>query len=63
MAYGIDGRDEALTIAMFEGVAVLTSVIGLAAALPLTAAGIGILRTHLSRTGSGTSRSLPLLCR
>jgi hypothetical protein len=46
-AYGVDGRDEALTIAMFEGVAVLTSVIGVAAALPLTAAGIGILRTHL----------------
>jgi len=47
MAYGIDGRDVALTMAMFEGVAVLTSVIGVAAALPLTAAGIGILRTHL----------------
>jgi len=46
-AYGIEGRDEALTLAMFEGVAVLTSVIGVAAALPLAAAGIGILRTHL----------------
>jgi len=46
-AYGVDGRDEALTLAMFEGLAVLTSVIGVAAALPLTAAGIGILRTHL----------------
>ena len=46
-AYGVDGRDAALTIAMFEGVAVLTSVIGVAAALPLTAAGVGILRTHL----------------
>jgi hypothetical protein len=47
MAYGIDGSDEALTIAMFKGVAVLTSVIGVAAALALAAAGIGIMRTHL----------------
>jgi len=46
-AYGVDGRDEALTLAMFEGAAVLTTVTGVAAALPLTAAGIGILRTHL----------------
>ena len=47
IAFGIEGRDEALTIAMFEGSAVLTSVIGVAAALPLAAAGIGIMRTHL----------------
>lgn len=47
VAYGVNGRDDALTLAMFEGIAVLTSVIGVAAALPLTAAGVGILRTHL----------------
>jgi len=47
MAYGVAGRDEGLTLAMFEGVSVLNSVIGVAAALPLGAAGIGIMRTHL----------------
>lgn len=47
MAYGVTGRDEGMTLAMFEGVSVLNSLIGVAAALPLVAAGIGILRTHL----------------
>jgi hypothetical protein len=47
LAYGAAGRDEGLTLAMFEGVSVLNSVIGVAAALPLGAAGIGVLRTHL----------------
>jgi hypothetical protein len=46
-AYGVDTREESLTLAMYEAMAVLTSVIGVAAALPLTAAGIGIMRTHL----------------
>jgi uncharacterized protein DUF4386 len=46
-AYGIDGRDDALTLAMYEGTAVLITIIGVATALPLTAAGVGILRTHL----------------
>ncbi|MBI2245162.1 MAG: hypothetical protein HYU55_14935 [Nocardioides sp.] len=47
MAYGEAGRDPGLTLAMFEGVSVLNSVIGVAATLPLVAAGIGVLRTHL----------------
>ena len=47
LAYGVVGRDEGLTLAMFEGVSVLNSMIGVAAALPLGAAGIGIMRTHL----------------
>jgi len=47
LAYGVSGRDEGLTLAMFEGISVLNSVIGVAAALPLGAAGIGIMRTHL----------------
>ena len=44
---GVDGRDDALTRAMFEGVAGLTTLIGVAAALALVASGVGILRTHL----------------
>jgi len=47
LAYGVTGRDEGLTLAMFEGVSVLNSMIGVAAALPLGAAGVGIMRTHL----------------
>jgi hypothetical protein len=47
LAYGVVGRDEGLTLALFEGVSVLNSMIGVAAALPLGAAGIGIMRTHL----------------
>jgi hypothetical protein len=47
LAYGVVGRDEGLTLAMFEGVSVLNSMIGVAAALPLGAAGLGIMRTHL----------------
>lgn len=47
LAYGVTGRDEGLTLAMFEGLMVLNSVIGVAAALPLAAAGMGIMRTHL----------------
>src|SRR3546814_13387539 len=40
-------RDEALTGLMYNITAVMTTMIGFAAALPLAAAGIGVLRTHL----------------
>lgn len=46
-AYGVDGRAQELTFMMFEASALLTSMIGLASALPLAAAGFGIMRTHL----------------
>jgi hypothetical protein len=47
MAYGVNGRDTALTIMMYQWTAVITTMIGFAAALPLAAAGIGVLRTRL----------------
>lgn len=47
LAYGADTRTAALTVTLFEGLMVLNTMIGFAAALPLTAAGIGVLRTHL----------------
>jgi uncharacterized protein DUF4386 len=46
-AYSVDGRDPALTMMMYQWTAVLTTMIGFAAALPLAAAGIGVLRTQL----------------
>jgi hypothetical protein len=46
-AFGIDGRDAGLTMMMFEATAVMATMIGFAATLPLAAAGIGVLRTHL----------------
>jgi hypothetical protein len=46
-AFSVDGRDAAITLAMYELSAVLTTMIGFAAALPLAAAGIGVLRTHV----------------
>ncbi|GAB2684654.1 DUF4386 family protein [Kribbella swartbergensis] len=46
-AFGIDGRDAGLTMMMYEATAVMTTMIGFAAALPLAAAGLGVLRTHL----------------
>jgi hypothetical protein len=46
-AYGVEGRDAALTTTMYEWTAVLTTMIGFAAALPLAAAGVGVLRTRL----------------
>jgi hypothetical protein len=46
-AYGVDGRDASLTVQMFTGTTVLGTMIGFAAALPLAAAGIGVLRTRL----------------
>lgn len=47
MAYGIGTRDVALTVTLFKGLMVLQAMTGLAAALPLTAAGVGVLRTRL----------------
>lgn len=47
LAYGEPTRSAAATVAMFQGLMVLNAMLGFAAALPLTAAGIGVLRTHL----------------
>ncbi|MFF0271002.1 hypothetical protein [Kribbella sp. NPDC004536] len=44
---GISGRDAAITSSMFELGTLTTTLIGFAAALPLAAAGIGVLRTHV----------------
>ncbi|TCC02449.1 DUF4386 family protein [Kribbella soli] len=46
-AFAIDGREVGLSMAMYELSAVMTTMIGFAAALPLAAAGLGVLRTHL----------------
>lgn len=47
LGYGAGTRLPATTIALFQGMMVLNALLGFAAALPLTAAGIGVLRTHL----------------
>lgn len=47
IAYGVDARPDDLTVMLYQTSAVLVTLIGFAAALPLTAAGIGVLRTHL----------------
>ena len=46
-AFSINGRGAAITIMLYELTAVMTTMIGFAATLPLAAAGIGVLRTHL----------------
>lgn len=46
-AYGVDGRDAAMTYTMYQWSAVVATMIGFAATLPLAAAGVGVLRTHL----------------
>ncbi|MET9317504.1 DUF4386 family protein [Kribbella sp. NPDC003505] len=46
-AFGISGRDAGITMALYELSAVMTTMIGIAAALPLAAAGIGVLRTRV----------------
>jgi hypothetical protein len=46
-AFGIAGRDAAITMTLYNVSAVMTTMIGFAAALPLAAAGIGVMRTHL----------------
>lgn len=47
LAYGIGHRSLAATASLFTGLMVLNLLLGFAAALPLAAAGIGVLRTHL----------------
>lgn len=46
-AYGVAGRAADMTYMHFEFAAILTTTIGFASALPLTAAGLGVLRTHM----------------
>ena len=46
-AFSIDGRDAAITVMLYQLTAVMTTMIGFAAVLPLAAAGIGVLRTHV----------------
>jgi hypothetical protein len=47
LAYGIGTVQAGTTVAIFQGLMVFNALLGFAAALPLTAAGIGVLRTHL----------------
>jgi hypothetical protein len=47
LAYGAETREIATTVSMFQGMMVFNALLGFAAALPLAAAGIGVLRTHL----------------
>lgn len=47
LAYGVDTREAATTAALYQGTMVLNVLLGFAATLPLAAAGIGVLRTHL----------------
>lgn len=47
MAYGVDTRSAELTLMLYYTSAVLVTIIGFASALPLTAAGIGVLRTRV----------------
>ncbi|MEU4195322.1 DUF4386 family protein [Kribbella sp. NPDC026611] len=46
-SFGVDGRDAAMTGMLYDATAVMTTMIGFAAALPLAAAGLGVLRTHV----------------
>jgi hypothetical protein len=46
-AFSIDGRGAAITVMLYQLTAVMTTMIGFAAVLPLAAAGIGVLRTHV----------------
>lgn len=47
LANGLSGRPDSLTVGFFEGTMVLNSMVGLAAVVPLVAAGIGILHTKV----------------
>ena len=47
LAYGVETREATTTVVMFQALMVLNILLGFAAALPLGAAGIGVLRTHL----------------
>ena len=46
-AYGVAGRVPAATVTVFQSTLVMGTMIGFATALPLAAAGLGVLRTHL----------------
>lgn len=46
-AFSIGDRGAAITVMLYQLTAVMTTMIGFAAVLPLAAAGIGILRTHV----------------
>lgn len=46
-AFRIGSRTADITIMLYQLTAVMTTMIGFAAALPLAAAGIGVLRTHV----------------
>jgi hypothetical protein len=46
-AFSINGRGAAITVMLYQLSAVMTTMIGFAAVLPLAAAGIGVLRTHV----------------
>ncbi len=47
LAYGAETLAATTTVALFKGTMVLNVLLGFAAVLPLAAAGIGVLRTHL----------------
>ena len=57
LANGLTGRDVALTVGVFQATMVLNAMIGLAAAVPLTAAGMGCCAPGCCPTGWGTSPS------
>jgi hypothetical protein len=46
-AYGVDTNSTDLTVMLYQASAVMVTQIGFASALPLTAAGIGVIRTHM----------------
>lgn len=46
-AYGVGTREAATTVGLFQGLMVLNALIGVAAAMPLAAAGIGVMRTRV----------------
>lgn len=46
-AYGVNTSSTDLTVMLYQASAVLVAMIGFAAALPLAAAGMGVMRTHL----------------
>jgi MFS family permease len=46
-AYGVETFEATTTVALFPGLMVLNAMLGFAAAVPLAAAGVGVLRTHV----------------
>lgn len=47
LANGLTGRADEITVGLFQVTMVLSSMIGLAAVVPLVAAGMGVLRTRM----------------